>query len=68
MNPYEEENHDSYQPVETQAVADTNFSQEMMCDLVTLLTTNHVVRQLWITTNLCLSIQALNMAIAGKVH
>ena len=31
------------------AVADTSFSQETLCDLVALLTTNHVVQQLWIT-------------------
>ena len=56
MNICEAVNSDSCQPVETQAVADMNFSQGTMCDLVTLLSTKHVVQQFWITTSLCLSI------------
>ena len=43
------DNTNSYQTMEKHGVADTNFIQETLCDLVTLLTTNDVVQQLWIT-------------------
>ena len=36
-------------PTDEDAVSNTNFSQETLRDLVTLLTTNHIVQQLWIT-------------------